>query len=319
MTPIRQLHLVLGLLAVAVIAGCDQRAAETPASHPFAWPESDGVRPPTVGGHSHGAPVTLATGTSPQWSTLQAAGPGLARDRAAILAMCGEFRIDFDYQELVSLHPGSHLATPYQSWATERIFVLEDAQDRISLQHQLVMVALDEHGRPTPAEVAKHWRQEWVWQGESVLRYAGPAGAGVERWHHEQLDPARHQGEWVWTVWGIDDGPRYSSIGCWRHDANCSIFQGDETWRPLPRREKTSRSDYQVLLGSERIVIAPDGWVMLQENGKLKLGGPGAGAQEILAREIGVERYQRISGFDWQPGIAAWRAEEPFWKAIRAT
>jgi hypothetical protein len=307
------------LIAAALMAGCDQRSAEDPGSHPFAWPTDQGPRPATVGGHTHGVPVTLAVSPSPQWTALQSAGPGLARDRAAILAMCGEFRIDFDFQELVNLRPGGHLATPYQSWATERIFVLEDKDDRISLQHQLVMVALDEHGRPTPAAVAKHWRQEWVWQGEGVLRYAGPVANGADRWHHEKLDPATHQGNWVWTVWGIEDGPRYASVGCWRHEANSSIFQGDETWRPLPRREKTTRSDYQVLLGSERIVIAPDGWVMLQENGKLKLGGPVAGSQEVLAREIGVERYQRIAGFDWHPGVATWTAEEPFWKAIRAT
>jgi hypothetical protein len=318
-TPQRPILLGLTLLAVALVPGCDSRSADEPSSHPFAWPTNQGVRPPTVGGHSHGVPVAYAPSPCPQWTALQAAGPGLARDRAAILALCGEFRIDFDFQELVSLHPGSPLATPYQSWATERIFVLDDEPDRISLQHQLVMVALDQQGRPTPAEVAKHWRQEWVWQGDSVLRYAGPVGAGSERWHHEHLDPARHQGEWVWTVWGIEDGPRYASIGSWHHDANSSIFQGDETWRPLPRREKTTRKDYQVLVGSERIVIAPDGWVMLQENGKLKLGGAQAGGQEVLAREIGVERYQRIAGFDWHPGVATWTAEEPFWTAMRAT
>ena len=70
-------------------------------------------------------------------------------------------------------------------------------------------------------------------------------------------------------------------------------------------------------LGSERICVAPDGWVMLQENGKLRLPMAGRPA-EVLAREIGVERYRRIAGFDWRAGIAAWTAEEPFWRAIRA-
>ena len=36
-------------------------------------------------------------------------------------------------------------------------------------------------------------------------------------------------------------------------------------------------------------------------------------------REIGVERYQRIQDFDWQPGIDAWNAAAPFWTEIRAT
>jgi hypothetical protein len=196
MTPIRQSALGMTLIAAALMAGCDQRSAEDPGSHPFAWPTDQGPRPATVGGHTHGVPVTLAVSPSPQWTALQSAGPGLARDRAAILAMCGEFRIDFDFQELVNLRPGGHLATPYQSWATERIFVLEDAQDdRISLQHQLVMVALDEHGRPTPAA-----------GGQALAPGVGVAGrgraalcrsrrqAGQERWHHEQLDPATAPG-----------------------------------------------------------------------------------------------------------------------------
>ncbi len=309
-------YLALAITLAAVLAGCDTRSIPEASSHPFAWPQDQGERPPTVGGHSQGAAVTYAPAPSPEWNALQAAAPGHARDRAAILALCGDYRIDFDYQELVSLVPGGHLANPYQSWATERIFVLEDSPGRISLQHQLVMVALDAAGKPEAPAVAKHWRQEWSWQADAVLRFAGPAEQGAERWRHERLDPAAAQGAWVWTVWGIDDGPRYASLGRWRHDATSSVFQGDETWRPLPRREKTTRKDYQVLLGSERIVVAPDGWVMLQENGKLRLAGAGASAA-VLAREIGVERYRRITGFDWRAGLATWSAEEPFWRALR--
>jgi hypothetical protein len=318
MTDGRRRFLALALIALAASTGCEgSRTGSDPSSHPFAWPSDQFERPPTVGGHSQGAPVTYAAAPSAEWTALQTAAAGYERDRAAILALCGDYRIDFDYQELVSLQPGVRLANPYQSWATERIFVLEDAPGRISLQHQLVMVALDAAGKPSAPAVAKHWRQEWAWQAASVLRFAGPVANGAERWRHEALDAGQHRGEWVWTVWGIDDGPRYASIGRWRHDANSSVFQGDETWRPLPRREKTTRSDYQVLLGSERIVVAPDGWVMLQENGKLRLPLAERPAA-VLAREIGVERYRRITGFDWRAGLATWTAEEPFWRALRA-
>ena len=42
-----------------------------------------------------------------------------AADRAAILAMAGEFRVTFQFQETVAVAPGYELHEPYRSGATE--------------------------------------------------------------------------------------------------------------------------------------------------------------------------------------------------------
>jgi hypothetical protein len=291
----------------------DEEGASAHA-HPFAWPSDQPVLA-TVGGHTTGAPVHMAPSPSATFLALQAAAPR-DKDRAAILALCGSYRVSFDFQETVALRPGYHLAAPYQSWATERIFVLSDTPDTIVLQHQLVMRAIKADGTLDAVEVAKHWRQDWHWQPERYLRFSGLVGAS-ERWQTIPVATTQRAGLWSWTVSGIDDEPRYAAIGRWQHDGNCSRWLGEETWRPLPRRERSRRSDYQVLSGSEQIIVAPDGWIMLQDNGKVVV--PAAGQASTIVREIGAERYQHIQDFDWQPGIDAWKAAAPFWAEIRTT
>src|SRR5690554_2542073 len=61
------------------------------------------------------------------------------KDRAAILAMAGEFHVTFDFEENKAVAPGYELHKPYHEEATELVEVVEDAGDRIVLQHILVI------------------------------------------------------------------------------------------------------------------------------------------------------------------------------------
>jgi hypothetical protein len=278
-------------------------------ARPFAWPlDQDPL--PTRGGTSSGAPVTLSPSPSPTWSSLVAMPAGIERDRAAIKAMAGEFRISFDFQEVLGFRPGYQLSAPYFSWATERIAVIEDTPTRISLQHQLVMrfAGMDE------VMVVKHWRQDWTWQDGDLLRYQGRA-----QWKHERVDPALMGGCWSQAVYGVGDEPRYETYGRWSHDPRVSSWTSDRHWRPRPRREKTVRKDYDVLEGVHRITITPDGWVLWQDNRKIALAEDGTVPVDgPISAEIGLERYQRLDGFDWSPGIAAWEKEKDRWAAVRS-
>jgi hypothetical protein len=312
------------LSCTLLLAACSDRAPEsgTPAAitaddrsvkvvaRPFAWPLEQ--KPlATRGGTSTGAPVTLAPSPSPVWTDLVAMPGGIERDRAAIKAMAGEYRTVFDFQETVPLRPGYQLSAPYFSWATERIQVIEDTPTRIVLQHQLVMrfAGHDE------AMVVKHWRQDWTWQDSDLLRYRGRA-----TWRHEKLTPEEAAGCWSQAVYGVGDEPRYETFGRWSHDGEMSAWTSDRHWRPRPRREKTVRQDYDVLDGVHRITITPDGWVLWQDNRKLKLAEDGTPMRDgLIAAEIGLERYQRLDGFDWQPGIDLWEQEKAEWAAVRDT
>src|SRR5262245_657097 len=122
-------------IAVALAAVGLACSAAPPAPHPyvFAWPFLDQAMEPR-GGRTRGAPVTLETVPSEGWNRLHAAGlSSQERDRAAILAMAGDYRVSFDFLEVVLFAPGAKPARPYRSWATERVYVVEDRADFVSL------------------------------------------------------------------------------------------------------------------------------------------------------------------------------------------
>ena len=321
-----------GIVAVAaLVLGC-AAASESPAPYVFAWPFLEKPLEPR-GGTTRGAEVTLDAGPSEAWRRLQAAKNGRERDRAAILAMAGDYRVSFDFLETVLFEPGAEPARPYRSWATERIYVVEERGDFISLQHILVMFVVDDAGRRQGPFVQKHWRQDWRYEPESLLAFAGD-----ERFETRPVSRKERAGAWSQSVYQVDDAPRYASLGRWRHAAEASLWEGGDVWRPLPRREHSVRDDYQVLAGRNRLSILSNGWVHEQNNRKLVLqggrlesrptrsepkaseGGPlhGNGSEtRRVAHEIGVDRYERIVGFDFEAADAYWRATAPFWQLVR--
>jgi hypothetical protein len=313
------------IAALAVIAlGCHTPAPPPRPSYVFAWPF---LAPSTMeprGGSTRGTDVVLATEPSEAWQLLQKRGRSAQeRDRAAILALAGDYRASFDFLETVLFTPGAQPARPYRSWGTERIYVLENRVDFVSLQHILVMFTVDEKGAVQGPFVQKHWRQAWRYEPASLLVYAGN-----ERFEKRALSRAERRGAWSQTVYDVDDALRYSSLARWVHGREASVWDGGEAWRPLPRREYTVRHDYQVLAGRNRISVLPTGWVHEQDNLKLVLAQvsrsePKAsedhpvGEKHPLARELGVDRYERIVNFDFSAADAYWRATSPFWKLAR--
>jgi hypothetical protein len=144
--------------------------------------------------------------------------------------------------------------------------------------------------------------------------------AGNDRWERRLVPGEAVEGRWSQAVFQVDDSPRYEAVGTWEHGANYSSWISDETWRPLPRRESSVRSDYDVLIGTNRHTITPTGWVQEEENLKVALGADGEPDAEApyLARELGVNRYERTAGFDFSAGDAYWQATAPFWADVRA-
>jgi hypothetical protein len=223
-------------------------------------------------------------------------------DRRSILAMAGEFRVRFAFDETAALAPGYAPHDAQRSGGTELVEVIADDGGRISLQHILVLGP--DH------TVVKHWRQDWQYEPARVLRFRGNG-----RFETENIAPDVAKGAWSQTVFEVDDAPRYAGVGRWTHDEGVDAWTSDRTWRPLPRREYTKRSDYQALEVVNRHTLTPAGWVHEQDNTKLAIAADGTVTS--LAREVGVNSYTRMTGYDFGAGRAYWQKTSAFWAGVR--
>jgi hypothetical protein len=224
-------------------------------------------------------------------------------DRKSILAMAGEFRVHFAFDETAALAPGYAPHARQRSGGTELVEVIADDGRHISLQHILVLG--EDHA------VVKHWRQDWQYEPRHVLRFRGN---GV--FETESVAAGVAKGAWSQTVYDVDDAPRYGGVGRWTHDEGLDAWTSDRTWRPLPRREYTKRSDYQALEVVNRHTLTPGGWVHEQDNTKLAIAVDGTAT--AIAREIGVNSYTRIADYDFGAGRAYWEKTRAFWADVRA-
>lgn len=294
----------------------DKKSASCEKPHfTFSWSLNSACSPAPRGGTTSGADIKLDTSINKAWKAIQATDISLLeRDRRAILAMAGAYRVSFDFIEVMGFTPDYSPDRPYQSWGTEYVYVAENTQDHISLQHIMVMYFKQDDGAVSEPMVMKHWRQDWHYEKPSEFVFTGN-----NRWERRALSNAEVKGKWSQSVFQVDDSPRYESRGKWQHYANFSTWESEKTWRPLPRRESAVRQDYQVLEGFNRHTITPAGWVQEEENMKLvldKSGQPDV-STPYLAKEIGVARYERIAEHDFGPGDVYWQKTSDFWRDVR--
>jgi hypothetical protein len=300
---------LLALSSVAATAA--ESSPPTVASrYTFSWPVGPGAPAPR-GGTTRGSPIELAQEPSREWQALQQSGlTVLERDRRAIFAMAGNFRVNFDFLEVASFVGNGDRPRPYQSWGTEKVYVDVDEPRHISLVHILDMRVVGEDGKPGESMVTKHWRQDWYYEPASVVEYQQD-----NRWVKRALSAVERTGQWVQQVYQVDEAPRYGGIGRWEHNAAFSTWVSGDTARPLPRREWSVRKDYNLLRGTNRHTIVPAGW--LQEENNLK-DTAGAGAAPFVGREYGVARYERLKGADFSAADGYYAATREFWAVVMA-
>ena len=280
----------------------------------FSWQLGQANAPAPRGGTTRGPAIELDTQPSASWQALQEPKlSALEHDRRAILAMAGDYQVNFDFLEIETFPPGTTRDKPYQSWGTERVYVDADTGTYISLVHILDMRILQDDGTLSDPIVTKHWRQSWQYEPRALVEYKGQ-----NRWERRKLNTAERTGQWAQTVYQVDESPRYASLGRWNHSGSFSTWISGDTWRPLPRREWTARSDYQVLLGTNRHTITATGWLQEENNLKLVLAANGAPdpAQPYRAREYGVARYSRMKGGDFQAADEYYQRTRSFWTTV---
>lgn len=223
-------------------------------------------------------------------------------DRAAILAMAGEYAVTFDFTETVVLEPGYVRKPGKRTGANEVVIVVEDTPGRIVLQHLLVVG--DGH-------VVKHWRQDWTWEAPTRFEFSAD-----QVWTVRTLPPGLTTGAWTQCVYEVSDAPRYCGTARWAHDGAASTWESDRGWRPLPRREYTTRSDYNALGAVNRHTVTAEGWTHEQDNVKTVRDAAGTPVGAIV-REFGFNEYRRARGVDFSPAYRYWRDTAGFWAAVR--
>jgi hypothetical protein len=257
----------------------------------------------------HYRALALAFGCSVMAAQAQSSGQAMEsappkRDRDAILAMRGEYIVEFDFRETVALQSGYVRKPNKRSGGNELVIVIEDRPGKLVLQHILV----SDDG----ARVTKHWRQDWTYEATGRFEFSAD-----QTWSVQAIPAEITRGAWTQCVYEVSDAPRYCGTGRWNHRYGVSTWTSDRSWRPLPRREYTIRSDYNAINAENRHTIVPGGWTHEQDNTKTVRGIDGS-TTGMLTREFGFNDYRKVDAFDFGPAYRYWEKTADYWARVRA-
>lgn len=253
------------------------------------------------------ASIVLTIGLSAQTATVVKTKPAaepsaiakLEQDKATIKGMCGVYKVSFDFAETFSSDTGYKFHNRYKEHGIEYVFLAEESPNKIALQHLLIV---------NDTMIIKHWRQDWVYENTNVYKYYKD-----NEWVKETLTPAQAKGTWTQKVYQVDDSPRYESYGTWLHVDGKHFWEGTND-APLPRREFTKRSDYNVMRRHSRMeVFADNSWALIQDNEKIVRKD---GIDKVLCWERGMEKFTK-GNYDATPAIKWWESQKQYWADVR--
>jgi hypothetical protein len=220
-------------------------------------------------------------------------------DIEAIKGQCGCFDVRFSYAETFAPAKDYVFHDRYKTGALEYVFVDEESKNKLVLMHLLVI---------NDTLVIKHWREDWVYQNTNLLAY----DKGTT-WKPKNLSKSEVKGQWTQKVFEVNDSPRYEGTASWSH------FDGNHTWSnvtdaPLPRREYTKRSDYQVLRRNNRIHVTAAGYMHEQDNDKIIRNETG---DKLLAQEKGWNEYKKTDEAKCKLATTFWKENREYWVDVR--
>jgi hypothetical protein len=212
-------------------------------------------------------------------STTQVFAQKIEQDKASIKNMCGCYEVSFNFKETFNYTDDSTYVpstTTQDTRALEWVNLVEENSNFLSLQHLLIVGGEQKH-------IIKHWRQDWEFENEDFLMYNGD-----NLWKYEKKNDTK--GQWSQKVFQVDDSPRYEGSASWVHVDGKSYWE-NETHAPLPRREYTQRSDYNITLRRNRHEIVKNGWIHDQDNDKIDRY---EGKDNLIAQEKGFNTYVKV-------------------------
>lgn len=229
---------------------------------------------------------------------LQAQTDKKEQDIAAIKAMEGCYKVEFNFAETFSPDTAYEYHDRYYSWGIEYVFVIEDSEDLISLQHLLII---------NDSTIIKHWRQDWVYEETELLAYDRD-----KTWKKTTYTPEKAEGTWTQKVFQVDDSPRYEAMGTWVHVDGKHYWEGTGD-APLPRREFSKRSDYNVMRRHSRMQLSENGWFLEQDNEKILRTDEG---DKLICHEKGMETFT-TGDYDCAPAVKWWDENQNYWSEVR--
>ncbi|MBL4605507.1 MAG: hypothetical protein JKY02_07580 [Flavobacteriaceae bacterium] len=227
------------------------------------------------------------------------------KDQNAIKNMCGCFEVTFNFAETFNYSEDSN----YKPSKTKVAKGLEwgqlvtDEKNKISIQHLLIV------GKPSSPYIVKHWRQDWLYQNTDFYMYNGN-----NTWTYENKSKSDVKKQWTQKVYQVDDSPRYEGSGSWVHVDGKSYWE-NRTDAPLPRREYTKRSDYNLTTRGNRHEITSFGWVHDQDNDKVvrQEGNP----DRVIAKEKGYNTYVKVDDNKCKAAQDWWKKNYSKWGLVR--
>ena len=220
------------------------------------------------------------------------------QDIESIKSMCGCMDISFEFAETISPNKDYKFFDNYISGGLELAFVVEESTNKIVIQHLLIA------GQDM---IIKHWRQDWIYENTEFFNYDKDL-----TWKKEIVSKKEVKGQWTQKVYQVDDSPRYQGSGSWVH------VDGKHYWEsitdaPLPRREYSKRSDYNVMQRKNRHEITDYGWVHEQDNIKILRNND----EKIIAEEKGWNKYVKTEDSKCQAAKDWWVKNENYWREVR--
>ena len=222
------------------------------------------------------------------------------QDIKSIKDMCGCYDITFKYTETFAPEIDYEQHLDYTANARELALLIEDEEDKISIQHLLVI---------NDTMVIKHWRQDWLFENKEIFHYDKD-----NNWVFSSLSKEDVKGQWTQKVYQVDDSPRYAGSATWVH------FDGKHYWEnnsdsPLPRREYSKRSDYNVMQRGNRQEITSTGWVHEQDNNKIIRNAEKEDV--LLTQEKGFNVYTKTALANCESATKWWTENNKFWAKAR--
>ena len=226
------------------------------------------------------------------------------KDIQSIKSMCGCFEIEFNFAEtfVFSEKEDYQKSKIYKTRALEWGQLILDEKNKISIQHLLIV------GSKQFPSIVKHWRQDWIYQNTDLYLYDKN-----DKWSYVSLDKKDVKGQWTQKVFQVDDSPRYEGSASWVHLDGKSYWE-NTTPAPLPRREFSKRSDYNVTMRGNRHEITSDGWVHDQDNKKIQKEDD---SQFVLAHEKGYSTYTKVPDSECKAAVDWWDKNGSKWKMVR--
>ncbi|QIP12193.1 hypothetical protein G8759_05885 [Spirosoma aureum] len=226
-------------------------------------------------------------------------------DVAAIKGQCGCHDVTFLYAETFAPDKAYSFKDRYAAKGIEWVFVEEesgpaDRPTKVVIQHLLVI---------GDTLVIKHWREDWLYQNTSLLKFDQSAS-----WKRADITTAQAKGQWTQKVFEVDDSPRYEGSATWIH-ADGRHYWENTADAPLPRREYTKRTDYNVMRRTNHHEIQPDGYIHEQDNDKIIRSEAG---DQLVASEKGLNTYHRIDEKKCQAAKVWWAKNRAYWADVRA-